>query len=116
MKIINKTPHAVTVFDGDGDPLATYQPCGLARAEQSETVVGEITVEPESVPLKRMVFGGVVGLPETADDDEYFIVSSIAAQAARAVNHPLVDHLLVPSDPVRNGDNQIIGCRSFSLF
>lgn len=116
MVLKNYTPHAVTVFDGDSEPLATYQPCGLARAKQSETVVGEIAVEPESVPLKRMIFGGVVGLPESAADDEYFIVSSIAAQAARAVNHPLAGRLLVPSDPIRNESGQIIGCKSFSVF
>ena len=114
--IKNYTPHAVTVFDGDNDPLATFQPVGLARAEQKEHVVGKIDVEPESVPLKRMFFGGVIGLPEKAEDDEYFIVSSIAAQAARAVNHPLADRLLVPSDPVRNENGQIIGCRSFSII
>lgn len=116
MKIFNYTPHAVTVFDVDKDPLATFQPVGLARAEQKEHVVGKIDVEPESVPLKRMAFFGVVGLPETAEEDEYFIVSSIAAQAARAVNHPLADRLLVPSDPVRNENGQIVGCRSFSVI
>lgn len=112
----NFTPHAVTVFDGDNDPLATFQPVGLARAEQKEHVVGKIDVEPESVPVKRIAFFGVVGLPETAEEDEYFIVSSIAAQAARAVNHPLADRLLVPSDPVRNENGQIVGCRSFSII
>ena len=112
----NYTPHAVTVFDGDNDPLATFQSVGLARAEQYEQILGEIEVEPESVPLKKMVFGGVVGLPEVANPDEYFIVSSLAAQAARAVNHPLADRLLVPSDPVRNENGQIVGCRSFSII
>lgn len=116
MKIHNFTPHVVTVFDDDNNQLAEYQPCGLARAQQLEIVVGEIGIKPEFVPLKRMVFGGVEGLPETAERDEYFIVSSIAAQAARAMNHPFADKLLVPSDPVRDGLGQVVGCRSFSVF
>ena len=63
-----------------------------------------------------MEFFDVVGLPESAEEDEYFIVSSITAQACRAVNHPLADKLLVPSDPVRNEKGQIVGCKSFSLI
>ena len=116
MKLKNYTPHAITIFDKDNDPLATYQSVGLARAEQVEQILGEIEVEPESVPLKKMVFGGVVGLPEVANPDEYYIVSSLAAQAARSVNHNLADRLLVPSDPVRNEFGQIIGCKSFSVI
>lgn len=115
MKIINYTPHAVTVFDGC-DPLVTYAPSGLARATQTAETVAELFVETGYVPVKRMAFGAVEGLPETAEEDEYFIVSSIAAQAARAVNHPLADRLLVPSDPVRNENGQIVGCRSFSVI
>ena len=60
--------------------------------------------------------GAVEGLPETAADDEYFVVSAITAQAAEATNHPLRARLLVVADPVRNGDGQIIGCRAFSTF
>ena len=116
MKLKNYTPHAVTVFDEDNDPIATFFPVGLVRAEQKEHIVGKIDVEPESVPLKWMAFFDVVGLPESAEEDEYFIVSSLAAQAARSVNHPLADKLLVPSDPVRNENGQIIGCKSFSII
>ena len=114
MKILNFTPHAVTVFDSDGDPLATYKPSGLARAKQSYVIVGQVEVEPESVPLKRITFGEVDGLPKDVDPDTYFIVSAITAQAARATNHPLADRLLVVADPVRNAEGQIIGCKAFS--
>lgn len=116
MKIRNFTPHAITVFDGDLDPVATFEPRGLARAKQEFVTIGQVPVDPEDVPLKRMTFGAVEGLPETAEEDEYFIVSSITAQAARATNHPLADRLLVTADPVRNADGQIIGCQAFSVI
>lgn len=114
MKILNYTPHNITVFDTDGDPLATYKPSGLARAKQSYVIVGEVEVEPESVPLKRITFGKVEGLPESCEPDTYFIVSAITAQAARATNHSLANRLLVVADPVRNAEGQIIGCCAFS--
>lgn len=116
MKILNFTPHAVTVFDEDGDPLVTFAPVGLARAKQTAVTVGKIDLLTGSVPVKKMTFGAVEGLPETAADDEYFIVSAITAQAAEATNHPLRARLLVVADPVRNGDGQIIGCKAFSTF
>ena len=116
MKIRNYTPHAVTVLDEDGDPLVTFAPAGLARAKQTAITVGEIDLLTGSVPVKKMTFGAVEGLPETAADDEYFIVSAITAQAAMETNHPLKNQLLVVADPVRNGDGQIVGCKSFSTF
>lgn len=116
MKILNYTPHAVTLFDEDGDPLVTFAPVGLARAKQTAVTVGEIDLGNGVVPVKKMTFGAVEGLPETYADDERFIVSSITAQAAKATNHPLADSLLVAADPVRNADGQIIGCCSFSTL
>ena len=116
MKIKNLTPHAVTVFDDDGDPLVTFMPAGLVRAKQNAVTVGEIDLGNGVVPVKKMTFGAVEGLPETCDDDERFIVSAITAQAAKETHHPIADKLLVVADPVRNADGQIIGCRSFSTF
>ena len=116
MEIRNFTPHAVTVFDEDGDPLVILPSVGLARAKQTAITVGEVDLLTGSVPVKKMTFGAVEGLPETAADDEYFIVSAITAQAAMETNHPLRSRLLVVADPVRNGDGQIVGCKSFSTF
>lgn len=116
MKIKNYTPHAVTIFDEDGDPLVTFAPVGLARAKQNAVTVGEIDLGNGVVPVKKMTFGAVEGLPETCDYDERFIVSAITAQAAKETHHPIADKLLVVADPVRNSDGQIIGCRSFSTL
>lgn len=116
MKIKNLTPHAVTVFDDDGDPLVTFMPAGLVRAKQTAVTVSEIDLGNGVVPVKKMTFGAVEGLPETFADDERFIVSAITAQAAKETHHPLASRLLVVADPVRNADGQIIGCRSFSTL
>ena len=116
MKIHNYTPHAVTLFDEDGDPLVTFAPVGLSRAKQNAVTVCEIDLGNGVAPVKKMTFGAVEGLPETCANDERFIVSAITAQAAKETRHPIADKLLVVADPVRNADGQIIGCRSFSTL
>ena len=110
-KFINLTPHAVNLYDGD-TLKATFQPEGLARATCNQSQVAVL----DSIPVYKMEYGNVEGLPENADKDTYFIVSAITAQAAKATSHPLSDRLLVVADPVRNDEGQIVGCRSFSII
>lgn len=114
--IRNFTPHKINLFSGDGKILMTFESEGLARAEQKSITVDWIEIGDKTVPVKKMTFGEVEGLPETAADDEYFIVSSITAQAAVATKHPLLDRMLVVADPVRDENGQIIGCKAFSSF
>lgn len=116
MVIHNYTPHAVTLFDEDGDPMVTFFPVGLARAKQNAVTVGEIDLGNGVVPVKKMTFGAVEGLPAMAHADVRFIVSAITAQAAKETHHSLADKLLVVADPVRNAGGQIIGCHSFSTL
>ena len=111
MKIYNYTPHAVTVFDEDGKQT-TFAPIGLARASQTAVIVGEIN----GIPVKKMTFGAVEGLPESAADDEYFIVSAITAQAAVATSHPLKDRLITVADALRDESGRIVGCKSFAVM
>ena len=110
MKIYNYTPHAVTVFTDDGEQT-TFAPVGLARSSQAAVIVGEIN----GIPVKKMTFGAVEGLPETAADDEYFIVSAITARAAVETSHPLKDRLIMVADAVRDESGRIVGCKSFAV-
>ena len=109
--IYNYTPHAVTVFADDGEQT-TFAPVGLARASQTAVIVGEIN----GIQVKKMTFGAVEGLPETAADDEYFVVSAITAQAAEATNHPLKDRLITVADAVRDESGRIVGSKSFAVI
>lgn len=114
MKILNYTPHAVTVFDGH-DPVATFAPVGLARVQSESVTLSELDFGgPETIPLKKVVFGEIEGLPEEIGADDYFIVSAITAQAAVKNGYKYADRLLVVNEAVRNADGQIIGCRSFA--
>ena len=104
----NYTPHAVTFYNGDGTIRAVYQSVGCARCKSAESNVGFAA----GIPVCRMDFGEISGLPATCADNEGFIVSAITAQAAKALNHPLAvqGRLFVTAHPVRNPDGQIVGC------
>lgn len=89
MKIINLTPHTITIIDDNGNVVGSYESAGLARVD--------------SLPL-----GDVVGLPEPEDGTVY-VVSVLVAERL-----PHRTDLRVPGGQVRDGDGRIIGCRSLA--
>ena len=104
-KIINMTPHKVSVFDQDGNTIAVFEPVGLARCAQSTELIGNVN----GISITTTVFGEVEGLPEE-QPGVYFIVSRLCLSAC-----PDRHDLLVPNELVRDEDGNIIGCRSFSI-
>ena len=75
MKIINLTPHAITITDGP-----TFPPSGkVARVSVQQVDDGMI----DGVPVKKQTFGDIVDLPSPAPDTVY-IVSSLVLSAAKA--------------------------------
>lgn len=76
MKLINLTPHDIKFADGTVIPASG----SVARVSVSQTDDGDIN----GIPIKKQVFGDIVGLPDSADDTVY-IVSSIVLSAAKAI-------------------------------
>lgn len=104
VRIINLTPHAVTVLREGAEPIE-YPPSGaVARCATQRQVVGSLN----GIPINRTEFGEVSGLPDPAPG-VYYIVSTLVAQAL-----PDRDDLLVPDDTVRDEAGRIIGCRAFA--
>lgn len=108
MRVVNLTPHEVTVFDDNDVVIKTYPSAGLARASQANTPVDNI----DGVLVVSTSYGEVTGLPEPTEGT-VFIVSFITVNAARAHGRT-TDDLLVTSSPVRNDRGQVIGCRAFA--
>jgi hypothetical protein len=108
MKVVNLTPHEVTVFDDDDVVIKTYPSEGLARARQTNVIVGCL----DGTPVVKAEFGEVDGLPAPTEGT-VFIVSFITVNAAKAHGRT-TDDLLVTSSPVRNDKGQVIGCRAFA--
>lgn len=75
MKIVNLTPHAVTITDGP-----TFPPSGIvARVSVQQVDDGMI----DGVPVKKQTFGDIVDLPSPSPDTVY-IVSALVLSAAKA--------------------------------
>lgn len=109
-EICNLTPHAVNLVGDDGNVIRTYEPIGLARAEQKSVVCGTL----DGIELVKTVFGKVEGLSDY-QEGVFYIVSAITANAAKAEGRTTAD-LLIVSDAVRNDQGQIIGCRRFAVI
>ena len=104
--IVNMTPHDVTVYGNDNRAIFIYKASGkLIRLSQKNEKVGDIN----GIPTIMVIFGEPEGLPEY-DPDTIYIVSAFVKSAL-----PDRTDLVVPSDPVRDPDGRIIGCRAFGV-
>ena len=108
--IINLTPHTITILNEDGTVLKQFPSEGVARATQSQVYAGHL----DGIELVRTSFGAPIGLPEP-QMDTYYIVSLATANAAKYAGRR-VDDLLLTSDPVRDSEGRIIGCRRLALL
>lgn len=108
MKILNFTPHAVTIKTASS--TTTYNSVGVARADTRLQVVGYV----DDLPIVKKTFGAVYGLPESVENDTILIVSSVTVQAAKAENHPLADRLYIVNDTVRDENGRIVACTSLA--
>ncbi len=111
MNLINLTPHAVVICSPEGEPIATIPPSGqVARcAEQAQQVATIELPGGVSVPVLRMAFGQVEGLPEPAEGVGY-IVSALVASAV-----PHRTEVFGVAQPVRNPAGQVVGARALSV-
>lgn len=112
VKIVNLTPHAITVLK-NGEEIAVYETSGsIARCESKTVAVGEIA----GIPLTETRFGKLYlidrnrvkhELPEQ-QDGTFYIVSALVARAAQR------DDFVIVNDTVRDDDGRIVGCQSFA--
>lgn len=112
MQILNLTPHVVSVVDENGQVLLSIPSSGVARATQTDEVVGSLEADGQTITVVQTVFGEVVDLPEPAEG-VCIVVSVITANAARAQGRT-TDDLLLSSGPVRDSEGRIIGCTRFA--
>jgi hypothetical protein len=126
-KTVNLTPHTVRLISRHYGPLTTDSPTdfyidfpseGEARVnvetEKVDEWLFEMTDEMPNrewmtVPIKKIVFGEVIGLPEKKSGTQY-IVSRLVKQAI-----PDRDDCFVPHDVVRDENGVIVGCLSLAL-
>lgn len=103
-KIVNLTPHTITVLNEKNEVSCEFPSQGVARAAQSREKVTDIL----GIPVNKTVFGEVQDLPEP-EEDTIYIVSALTAQAA-----PDRTDLYIVDDLVRDEAGRIIGCRALA--
>ncbi len=103
MKIINLTPHAVTIAS------LTIQPDGrIPRLREETRVVGEVSIDGHTLPVTETTLGELEGLPEPQRDTIY-IVSRLVAEAT-----PHRDDLFFPGRLVRDQEGRVVGAESLA--
>lgn len=112
MKVINLTPHAVTILGSEGELIMEVQSSGNARAKQESSPIGLL----DNIPLFETHYGAPIDLPDP-EEDTILIVSKITADAAREAGRSLDDLYLV-FDTVRDPANlsNILGCRGLAPY
>lgn len=112
MKVINLTPHAVTVLGANMELIAKIESSGNARSKQESSPIGLLN----DIPLFETHYGAPIDLPDP-EEDTILIVSKITADAAKQVGRGTKDLYLV-FDTVRDPENpsNILGCRGLAPY
>jgi hypothetical protein len=107
MKIMNLTPHSITITNESGIPLFTVEPSGvIARVSARTIVMGSVDVGEIQIPITGTTYGEIEGLPDPKNGIIY-VVSSLVAQ--RCSNR---QDIFIPNESVRDENGRIVGCRS----
>ena len=111
MKLINLTPHEVTIYDESGNVRLRIPPSGqVARVKPVQVKVGEVN----GIPVFKTEFFEVEGLPDPQPNTIY-IVSLLVLQACPH-RKDLVAPDTSPSGAVRDSEGRIIGTRGFQVL
>lgn len=105
IRIINLTPHDITLIKGDEQEVFPKS-IAPARVATTKKVVGTLN----GSPINSTAFGAVENLPEPQEGTVY-IVSAIVAQAVKDNRNDC----FIVDETVRNEAGQIIGCKAFGI-
>ena len=117
-RIINLTPHPITVYDPEGrEVIGTIPPSGAVVRLATESVVARtITVDGAEVPIARTTFGAPEGVPTDLQPGDVLVVSTLALPHVAAAVPPGVVVMAPdpgPASAVRDADGRIVGVRRF---
>ena len=115
-KIINLTPHDINICltDKCEEKISIPKSGIIARVQQSRKIIGTIKINNIDIPIVKTTYGKVEGLPEKPEQNTYYIVSLVVAQALKD-DPEWCKHLLVPDtgpgSVVRDENGRIIGVK-----
>ena len=111
MRLVNLTPHALTVMASDGNVRIFARGQTVARVEtRREACAFPFILNGVEFPLHITTFGDIVGLPPRNGED-VFVVSALVR------SHPSCegrDDVVSPGELIRDSAGNVIGCNGFT--
>ena len=109
IKLINKTPHTITIVADDGSKIVLEPVLPTPRVASSSVKTATYTIVDNNGVAHDLVreapkFGEVVDLPEPKTNTIYIVSMLVAARAAGRTD------LVSPGRQLRNEAGQVIGC------
>jgi len=109
MKIINLTPHPLTLVGAAGT-LEVPASGKLARLAVTRTALAPVIVDGVSLPVTRSVLGEVTGLPP-AEEGVIFVVSALVAEASADRGD-----VFSPGELLRSPEGVVIGAKGLCSY
>lgn len=107
-KVLNLTPHDITIVFDDGSSLV-FPPSGqLARVAVKTVRTGTLIVAGKEIPITHSEFGEAYGLPAPKEDTIYIVSLAVAKSA------PERRDLYVPNEGVRDAHGRTVAHQSFA--
>lgn len=104
MKIINCTPHPISIRKRDYSFLSLPKATVIPRLETVDTIVDIV----DGIEIHKMKFNNTIDLPEKKDGT-ILVVSRMVVDA-----NPDRDDLVSPGSAIRDENGIIIGCEGLS--
>jgi hypothetical protein len=108
MKIINLTPHALTIV-GENGTLVVPPSGQVARLAVTRTALDPVLVDGVTLTVSLPVMGEVEGLPPI----EAGVILVVSALVAGVVNRPDV---MSPGELIRDDSGNVIGARGLCAY
>lgn len=105
-KLINLTPHSITIVGADGAEIMTLPSAGNARLGENKIVDDTVITDDGVVPTGTISYATGKDIPEP-QDDTFYIVSTLTALGVSGR-----EDFLSPADFVRDENGRIFGCRA----
>jgi len=114
LRLVNLTPHAISLADAEGAILATIEPSGtVARVDQASGL--DMGQRAAGCPVySAPAYGPVVGLPPeafAAGEEVLYIVSSMVAVQCQGRRDVVAPGTGPTDNPLRNEAGQIVAVR-----
>ncbi len=112
VKLVNLTPHPITVYDESGNILMNVPPSGqVVRVSTTSRIIDNV----DNIPIREVQYGDIQGLPEPQEGVVY-IVSTIVVLALKAKGINRVDVVSPDTSQdsvIRDNEGKIIGVKYF---